>query len=233
MDFLSDVFTQAIEFLRDSAGELGAVVGLTLLVAGTATVVAVAIGVPLGITLGLGRFRGRQVLLTLVNVGMAIPPVLIGLLVLLMLWSEGPLGGLDILFTPAAMIIAQVLLALPIAAGVTAGAVSTISTDAREQLAALPLTLFRRGVLVVREAWPGVTAAVAASFGRVVSEVGAVLIVGGNIKGETRVLTTAIVQESRQAKFGAALALGAVLLLMAFIVTGTVTWLQGRDRSHA
>jgi tungstate transport system permease protein len=233
MDFLFDALGEAAAFLRESAGELGEVVGLTLLVAGIATMVAVVVGVPLGIALGLGRFRGRQVVLTLVNVGMGIPPVLVGLIVLMILWSDGPLGSLDILFTPVAMVIVQVLLALPIAAGVTAGAVSSLSRDAVEQLAALRLGLVRRGMVVVKEAWPGVTAAIAASFGRVVSEVGAVLIVGGNIKGETRVLTTAIVQETRQARFGAALALGLVLLVIAFIVTGTLTWLQSRERADA
>ena len=108
MDFLLDALGEAADFLRESSGDLGAVVGLTLLVSGIATVVAVVLGVPLGITLGLGRFRGRQVLLTLVNVGMGIPPVLVGLVVLMILWSDGPLGSLDILFTPAAMVIVPV-----------------------------------------------------------------------------------------------------------------------------
>lgn len=233
MEFLIDVFGEAVDFLRESAGELGAVVGLTMLVSGVATVVAVALGVPLGITLGLGRFRGRKLLLTLVNVGMGIPPVLVGLIVLMLLWSDGPLGSLEILFTPTAMVAVQIVLALPIAAGVTAGAVSSLSPDAVEQISALRLGVVRRGVVVARETWPGVTAAVAASFGRVVSEVGAVLIVGGNIKGETRVLTTAIVQEARQTRFGAALALGVVLLIIAFIVTGSLTWLQSRERVDA
>ncbi len=233
MDFLIDVFGEAADFLRGSAGELGAVVGLTLVVAGIATVVAVALGVPLGIALGLGRFRGRGLLLMLVNIGMGIPPVLVGLIVLMLLWSDGPFGSLDILFTPAAMVVVQILLALPIAAGVTAGTVSSLSRDAVEQLSALRLGAVPRGVLVARETWPGITAAIAASFGRVVSEVGAVLIVGGNIKGETRVLTTAIVQEARQARFGAALALGIVLLIIAFVVTGSLTWLQSRERADA
>jgi tungstate transport system permease protein len=230
MQFLVDVLEDAFDYLRDSGGELGEVVLLTLVVAGVATVIGVAVGVPFGVWLGLGRFRGRALVWTLVNVGMGIPPVLVGLLVLLLLWSDGPLGSLDILFTPTAMVIVQVILALPIAAGVTAGAVASLSPDAREQLDALHLPTLRRTTVVVREVWPGVAAAVAAAFGRVVSEVGAVLIVGGNILGETRVLTTAIVQETRQARFGAALALGLVLLLIAFSVNGTLTWLQFRER---
>ncbi|GMQ85917.1 MAG: ABC transporter permease [Acidimicrobiia bacterium] len=230
MEFLADVFEAAFAFLGDSGGELARVVLLTLVVAGLATAIGVAIGVPFGIWLGLARFRGRGAIWTVVNVGMGMPPVLVGLFVLLLLWSDGPLGPLNILFTPAAMVIVQVLLALPIAAGVTAGAVAGLAPDAREQLDALHLTFPRRGAVVAKEVWPGVTAAIAATFGRVVSEVGAVLIVGGNILGETRVLTTAIVQETRQARFGAAVALGIVLLVIAFSVNGTLTWLQFRGR---
>lgn len=230
MDFLADVIEDAFTFLGGSGGEFWEVVLLTVIVAGLATIIGLAIGVPFGVWLGLGEFRGRALIWTLVNVGMGIPPVLVGLFVLLLLWSDGPLGWLNILFTPAAMVIVQVLLAIPIAAGVTAGAVAGLSPDAREQLDALHLPLVRRYRVVVREAWPGVAAAVAATFGRVVSEVGAVLIVGGNILGETRVLTTAIVQETRQARFGAALALGLVLLVIAFGVNGTLTWLQYRER---
>ena len=123
MEFLADVFEAAFAFLGDSGGELGEVVLLTLVVAGLATSIGVAIGVPFGIWLGLGRFRGRAAIWTLVNVGMGMPPVLVGLFVLLLLWSDGPLGTLNILFTPGAMVVVQVLLAVPIATGVTAGAV--------------------------------------------------------------------------------------------------------------
>jgi tungstate transport system permease protein len=230
MDFLVDVFQDALAFLGDSGGELAEVVLLTLFVAGVATVTGVAIGVPFGVWLGLGRVRGRAIIWTLVYVGMGMPPVLVGLFVLLLLWSDGPFGSLNILFTPTAMVIVQVMLAVPIAAGVTAGAVASLSSDAREQLDALRLRPARRGSVVVKEVWPGVAAAVAATFGRVVSEVGAVLIVGGNILGETRVLTTAILQETRQARFGAAVALALVLLVIAFSVNGTLTWLQFRER---
>ncbi len=128
------------------------------------------------------------------------------------------------------MVVVQVMLAVPIATGVTAGAVASLSPDAREQLDALHLSPPRLGAVVAKEVWPGVTAAIAATFGRVVSEVGAVLIIGGNILGETRVLTTAIVQETRQARFGAAVALGVVLLIIAFSVNGTLTWLQFRGQ---
>jgi tungstate transport system permease protein len=164
---------------------------------------------------------------------MGLPPVLAGLFILLLLWGDGPLGGLDILFTPTAMIVVQSILAFPIAVGVTAAAVSGLSPAAVEQIAALRLGTLRRFWLIVSEARPGVIAAVAASFGRVIAEVGAVLIVGGNIAGETRVLTTAIVQESRQARFGAAVGLGILLLVLSILVNGLLTWMQERGATRA
>lgn len=229
MSFLGEVLSEALSVLANFGPELRKVLWLTLLVSGLATFIGVLVGVPFGLWLGLDRFRGRGLLLTLVNAGMGIPPVLAGLLLLLLLWSEGPLGSLDGLFTPWAMVAAQAFLAIPIAAGLTAAAVRGLSSDAREQLDALGLSRPRRGWLAGVEMWPGVAAAIAAAFGRVVSEVGAVLVVGGNIKGETRVLTTAIVQEARQARFGAAVALGVILLLMAVVVNGAITWLQLRE----
>lgn len=230
MSFIGDVLSDAIRLLFQFGAELRGVLWLTLVVSLLATAIGVAFGVPLGTALGLGRFRGRTPLLVAVNTGMGMPPVLAGLLILLLLWRDGPLGSWGLLFTPQAMVIAQSLLAIPIAAGVTAGAVGGLSPVAREQLSALGLGKTARGWIAVREAWPGVAAAVAAAFGRVVSEVGAVLIVGGNIEGETRVLTTAIVQEARQAQFGAALALGIILMMLALMINGALTWLQLRER---
>lgn len=228
MEFLGEVLRDAVSFLADAGPELRRVLGLTLAVSGAATLIGVIIGVPLGVALGWGRFRGRGLLLAVVNTGMGMPPVLAGLFLLLLLWRDGPLGAWGALFTPSAMVLAQALLAIPIAAGVTAGAVRGLSPDAGEQLRALALGRIRQGWVLAREAWPGVVGAVAAAFGRVVAEVGAVLVVGGNIQGETRVLTTAIVQEARQARFGAAVALGVVLLLVALVVNGTLTWVQLR-----
>ena len=158
-----------------------------------------------------------------------VPPVLAGLLLLLLLWNQGPLGSWELLFTPAAMIAAQALLAIPIAAGVTAGGLRALSPDTREQLAALRLGRWRTGWVAAGEAWPTVAAAIAAAFGRVIAEVGAVLIIGGNIAGETRVLTTAIVQEARQTEFGVAVGLGLVLLVIALAVNATLTYFQLRE----
>lgn len=232
MGFLSDVVGDAVRYVFEFGPELREILALTLVVAGLATAIGVLVGVPFGVWLGMSRIRARGLLLALVNTGMGIPPVLAGLMLLILLWNDGVLGAWDALFTPGAMIAAQALLAVPIAAGVTAGAVRNLNHDAREQLAALALSPVRRGSIAAREVWPGIAAAVAAAFGRVIAEVGAVLIVGGNIEGETRVLTTAIVQEARQSNLGAALGLGVVLLGVALIVNLALTWAQLRGEAH-
>lgn len=218
MEFIGRVVSDAIDALSSFGSELGEVLALTLAVSLIATVLGVVVGVPLGVSLALGRYRGRGALGLAVNVGMGIPPVLVGLLLLLLFWNEGPLGSLGLVFTPAAMVLAQFLLAVPIAAGVTAGAVRGLPAAALEQLDALRLSPWLTGRVAVAEAGAGVAAASVAAFGRVISEVGAVLIVGGNVLGETRVLTTVIVQESRQADFGAAVAAGVLLLVLSFAV---------------
>ncbi|MEE9297871.1 MAG: ABC transporter permease [Acidimicrobiia bacterium] len=229
MGFLIDMLREAWDLLTSFDPEFRSILWLTLLVSGAATAIGVVVGVPLGVALGAGRFRGRGAAMALVNTGMGMPPVLAGLVLLLLLWNDGPLGAWGLLFTPIAMIAAQALLAIPIAAGVTAGAVRGLPPEAHEQVRALQLGRWARGVVLAREAWPGVAAGAAAAFGRVVSEVGAVLVVGGNIEGETRVLTTAIVQEARRADFGAALALGIVLLVLALTVNAFLTWFQLRE----
>lgn len=228
-----DAVSDAFRYLGSFGADLRGIVVLTLWVSIAATVIAATVGIPVGVWLANARFRGRWFVRTVVNVGMGLPPVLVGLFVLLILWGDGPLGVLDLLFTPTAMVVVQTILALPIAIGVTLGAVAGLSSVATEQIAALRLSPLARLRLVVSEARIGILAAVAAAFGRVISEVGAVLIVGGNIAGETRVLTTAIVQETRQARFGAAIALGIVLLVLSVIVNGTVTWLQTRESGDA
>lgn len=218
MDFLGGVISDAFNAFSEFGPELWRVVGLTLVVSGLATLIGVAVGIPVGSVLALERFPGSGILRTSVSVGMGMPPVLVGLLVLLLFWNTGPFGSLGLVFTPTAMVIAQVILAIPIAAGVTRGAIEGLPVEAREQLAALRLPFATRHRLAIAETRAGVGAAVAASFGRVISEVGAVLIVGGNILGETRVLTTFIVQESRQARFGVAIAAGLILLTISLIV---------------
>lgn len=222
MEFLGEIAADAWDVLVSFPPALREVVALTLIVSGLSTVIGSVIGIPAGLALALGRFRGRRILRLFVDVGMGIPPVLAGLLLLMLLWSSGPFGGLGLVFTPAAMVLAQVLLAVPIAAGVTSAAVDGLPAAALEQLSALKLRPLLRGRVAAGEARPGVIAAVAAAFGRVVSEVGAVLVVGGNILGETRVLTTLIVQESRQARFGTAVAAGVILMVIAFAVNAAL-----------
>jgi tungstate transport system permease protein len=233
MEFILDAVGEGVQYLTEFGPDLREIVVLTLVVSLSATAIGAALGVPIGIWLGQARFRGKWAFVTVVNVGMGIPPVLAGLFVLLLLWGDGPFGGLELLFTPTAMIMVQSLLALPIAIGVSLAAVSGLAPAATEQLRALHLSFFGRVRILVSEARVGVLAAVAAAFGRVIAEVGAVLIVGGNIAGETRVLTTAIVQETRQARFGAAIALAIVLLVLSTIVNGTLTWLQTRGPADA
>ncbi len=212
MSFLADVFREAWSALVGFGPELRQVVGLTLVVSSLSTVIGCAIGIPAGVGVALGRFRGRSALRVLIGVGMGVPPVLVGLVFLLLLWRSGPLGNLALTFTPTAMVAAQVVLAAPVAAGVALGSVEALPEAAREQLAALRLPFRQAARLAVVETRTGIVSAVVAAFGRVIAEVGAVLVVGGNILGETRVLTTLIVQESRQGRFGFALAAGVVLL---------------------
>jgi len=233
MEFILDAVGEGVQYLTEFGPDLREIVVLTLVVSLSATAIGAALGVPIGIWLGQARFRGKWAFVTVVNVGMGIPPVLAGLFVLLLLWGDGPFGGLELLFTPTAMIMVQSLLALPIAIGVSLAAVSGLAPAATEQLRALHLSFVGRVRILVSEARVGVLAAVAAAFGMVIAEVGAVLIVGGNIAGETRVLTTAIVQETRQARFGAAIALAIVLLVLSTIVNGTLTWLQTRGPADA
>ncbi len=233
MEFILDVLADGVRYLIEFGPDLRVIIVLTLVVSLLATLIGSVLGVPFGVWLGQARFPGRWLVVTAVNVGMGLPPVLAGLFVLLLLWGEGPLGELELLFTPTAMVIVQSVLALPIAIGVSLGAVGGLAPAAREQLRALRLPFFGRLRILASEARVGVIAAVAAAFGRVIAEVGAVLIVGGNIAGETRVLTTAIVQETRQARFGAAIALGIVLLILSTIVNGGLTWLQSRGNADA
>ncbi len=218
MEFLGEVIGDALDAFSEFGPELVDVIVLTLAVSGISTVLGVLVGIPLGTILEMERFPGSALVRTVVNVGMGIPPVLVGLFVLLLFWNAGPFGSLGLVFTPAAMVIAQVSLAIPVAAGVTRGAVGGLPTEVIDEIDALGLPATMRYRLAIGEARSGVGAAVVAAFGRVISEVGAVLIVGGNILGETRVLTTLIVQESRQARFGIAIAAGMVLLAISLAV---------------
>ncbi|HNX49126.1 MAG TPA: ABC transporter permease [Thermoanaerobaculaceae bacterium] len=211
--------------------DLVEVIGLSLGVSGVAIVISMALGVPAGIFLGLNRFPGRQLLVTLVNTGMGLPPVVVGLAVFLLLARSGPLGGLDLLYTPSAMIVAQVVIAWPLVVGVTLAAVQGLDERLRLQILSLGASRWQLYWKLVQEARLSLVAALAAGFGSIISEVGAVMMVGGNIKGQTRVMTTAIVLETRQGNFRLAVALGVVLLLVALGINWLFTRVQQRGRA--
>lgn len=204
------------------------VVSLTLRVTGTALALATVIGVPLGAWLGLARFHGKAVLSALIYTGMCFPPVVVGLLVYMLLSRSGPLAGLEWLFRPQAMILAQSVIAVPIVAGLVMGAVGAVSPDFVRQVRSLGATPWQVRWTVLREARLGVLFAVLVAFGRIISEVGAALMVGGNIQGQTRVLTTAIVLETSKGEFALALALGGWLVGLALLVNLAAMRLQGR-----
>jgi len=196
---------------------------LSLYVSGVALILATLIGVPLGARLALRPVPGQKLIEVLIYTGMGLPPVVVGLLVYLLLSRSGPLGWLNWLFTPAAMIVAQTVIALPLTLGLTMTAVESVDPALRLQVRALGATPTQVMWAVLSEAWPGVLAAILAAFGSIISEVGAVMLVGGNIEGSTRVLTTAIVLETRKGDFELALALGAVLLGLNFLANFWLT----------
>jgi tungstate transport system permease protein len=210
--------------------DLLAVVSLTLRVTGSALLIATALGVPVGALAGLTRFPGRRLVTLVLYTGMCLPPVVVGLVVYILLSRSGPLGTLGWLFTPSAMVTAQTIIAFPLVAALTMSAVDGVDPDLRLQVRALGATRWQTGWTVLREARIGVTAAIVAAFGGIISEVGAVMLVGGNIEGHTRVLTTAIVLSTRQGDFALAMALGLVLLLLALGANAALLQLQGRSR---
>jgi tungstate transport system permease protein len=199
---------------------------LSLRVSATAVLLGALIGGPVGVAVAVLRFPFRRLLVALIYTGFALPPVVVGLWVYMLLSRAGPGGGLGLLFTPSAMVLAQTALAIPFIAGITLAAVQAVPADVMDQARALGMSRARALWLHVREARLGLVAAVVAGFGAAISEVGAVMMVGGNIAGETRVLTTAILLETRRGGYGAALHLAMVLLVIAFAVNASLTLLQ-------
>jgi tungstate transport system permease protein len=205
----------------------------SLLVSGVALVFALVIGVPLGATIALSRFPGRRLVVALLNTGMGVPPVVVGLVVFLLLARNGPAGMFHLLYTVKAMIIAQVLIALPIVAGLSLAALQQIDPGYRLQLLSLGASKPQLFLLLLREVRVPLMAAVMAAFGGVISEVGAVMMVGGNITGQTQVLTTGIVQETRMGDFASAIALAAILMVLAFATNYAMTIIQQRGKRAA
>jgi len=201
---------------------------LSLAISAAATGISLLLGLPLGTVLGLGKFPGRALLLSVMNTGMGLPPVVVGLAVALALWRSGPLGEWKLIYTPAAIVIAQVIIAFPVATGLTAAALQALDPQLRLQLLGLGASGPQMIWLLWREARLPLLAALMAAFGSVISEVGASMMVGGNIRFQTRVLTTAIVLETSKGEFEFAIRLGVLLLAITFLVNLALTWIQQR-----
>ncbi len=229
MGAISDGFFESIRLLFSLDPYIYDIIAVSLRVSGIALFLSTLIGVPLGALLALSRFRGKQVVTALLYTGMGFPPVVVGLFVFLFLSASGPLGSLRWLFTVKAMITAQTIIAFPLVAGFTMAAVASVDRNLLRQLRALGATKLQASWAAIREARVGVLVAIIAGFGGVISEVGAVMLVGGNIEGRTRVLTTAIVLETRKGNFGVAIAFGIVLLLITFITNLAMLYLQKRQ----
>jgi tungstate transport system permease protein len=218
----------AVELLARGDAELLRIIGRTLAISGMATLLAMLLGVPLGYALARGRFPGRTLLLGAVNTGMGMPPVVVGLVVWLLLTRSGPLGDWSLIYTREAMVIAQFIIATPLVVGFTVASIQALPAQLPDLLASLGAGPIRKLWILRREARLGLLAAVMAGFGAIVSEVGASMTVGGNLRGSTRVLTTAIVTETGRGNLPVALALGGMLLALAFAVNLLLTLVQQR-----
>jgi tungstate transport system permease protein len=205
------------------------IIFLSLRVTGIALAICTVAGVPIGAILGLTRIPGRRLVTAILYTGMGLPPVVVGLFVYLLLSRSGPLGALGWLFTPRAMILAQAVISFPLVTGLTMTAIQSVDPSFRQQMRALGATRLQEIWALLREARLGVVAGIVAAFGSIISEVGAVMLVGGNIAGKTRVLTTAIVLNTRQGEFQPAILLGVILLILAFLANLAMLRLQGRS----
>jgi len=219
---------EALALLLGGDAELYGIIGRTLLISSSATLIAMLLGIPIGYALARGRFPGRTLLLGMVNTGMGMPPVVVGLVVWLLLTRSGPLGGWNLIYTPQAMVVAQLIIATPLVVGFTAASIQALPAQLPDLLASLGAGRLQKLWLLSREARLGLLAAVMAGFGAIVSEVGASMTVGGNLRGSTRVLTTAIVTETGRGNLPIALALGFLLLGLAFAVNLMLTLVQQR-----
>lgn len=230
MDLIIEGIIRAFQLLVHGDPEVIKITLLSLGVSLSATVISLFIGITLGTIIGLTRFSGRRFLVSLVNTGMGSPPVVIGLVVSVFLWRQGPLGIFRLMYTPYAIVIAQCIISLPIIMGFTIASIQQIDPKLRLQLVALGASRWQLLWLLVRDTRLPLLAAVMAGFGSIISEVGAAMMVGGNIQGQTRVLTTAIVQEVSKGDFGLAIALGIILMALVYLVNLALTVIQQRSR---
>ncbi|MDO8964535.1 MAG: ABC transporter permease [Coriobacteriia bacterium] len=232
MELYFNSFSDAFALLVGGDPRVWPVIALSLLVSGTAIGIATLVGIPAGYALGMSRFSGKAFLMIVVNTAMAFPPVVIGLFVYMALSRSGPLGFMELLFTPQGMIIAQVILATPLVTGVSAAAVASVPRDLRLQLRALGASGLQEGFAVLKESRRGVTASVIAGFGAIISEVGAVSIVGGGIEGYTDVMTTAIMANVRRGEFPQAMAWAVILIGIALMVNVALTTMQNTGATY-
>ena len=230
MDLIWDGLREAFRILGTGDRDVWGTSLRSLFISGTATAVALVIGIATGAGLAFRRFPGRNLAVALVNTGMGLPPVVVGLIVAILLWRSGPLGQLQLIYTPAAMVVAQTVLAAPVVTGFTVAALSSLPPRLRPQLYALGASRWQTLWLVMQEARLPLLAAIMAGFGHAVSEVGASLMVGGNLSGETRVLTTAVVLDVQRGEFDSAIALSIILLVLIFLVNAVLTSVQQRGR---
>ena len=221
---------QAFRLLLAGDPEVWRITLLSLQISGGATLLSLVVGVPCGTALALARFPGRGFIISLVNTGMGLPPVVVGLFVTILLWRNGAFGALELLYTPAAMVLAQFVIAMPIVTGLTLAAIQQVPEGFRLQMLGLGASRIQMVAVLLREARLPMLAAVMAGFGGVISEVGASMMVGGNIRGSTRVLTTATVLETGKGNFDVAIALSLILLLITFLVNWALTSIQQRRR---
>ena len=232
MELILEGILEAVRLLLSGDSEVLAVTWLSIKISGLATLLSLTIGIGAGTTLALAEFPGKRLVVALVNTGMGLPPVVVGLFVTIFLWRNGPFGHLELLYTPAAMVIAQGIIATPIVTGISLAAIQSLPANLRLQIMALGASRIQIILLLVREARLPLLAAVMAGFGGVISEVGASIMVGGNIKGQTRVLTTATVMESGKGNFDTAIALSIILLTLTFLVNLILTMVQQKRRAR-
>jgi len=225
-------FLKAFSLIYNLDQELLGIILLSLKVSGTALIVSSIIGVPAGAVIGLKKFSGRGFIITLLNTFMGLPPVVVGLFAYLLLSRSGPLGFMGLLYTPSAMVAAQTILALPIVASLCHSAIVSVDPIIGQAAITLGATPYQKAVAIIKEARYGILSCIIAGFGRVMAEVGAILIVGGNIAGYTRVMTTTIALETDKGNFELALALGVILLIISLIINIALHLIQRKGMAE-
>lgn len=229
MSYIFEGIKNAIDLLFTFNGEVYGIALFSLRMASTATFISILIGVPLGVLVAVKNFRGRRGVVIILNTLMALPTVVVGLLVFSFISRQGPLGKMGLLYTPTAIVIGEVILATPIIAALTFSAISGIDGRARKTALSLGATPFQSFLIILSEGRFGLLAAIIAGFGRVIAEVGSATMLGGNIRAYTRTMTTAITLETAKGEFGLGIALGLILLCLAFSINIIFQYFQGKE----